>query len=63
MLPFSRLLPELALLLLTVIATHFVVWFAPTLMHYKPGQFPMGGLFFRHPIDFPDTYYSKDHLV
>jgi hypothetical protein len=31
----SRLLPELPLLLMTAVATHLVMSFAQTLMHYK----------------------------
>src|SRR5213596_588097 len=59
----SRLLPELPLFLVTAIATHLVMSFAQTLMHYKLGHHPMGGKFFRNHINFHHTYYSKDHLV
>ncbi len=59
----SRLLPELPLFLLTAVATHLVMSFAQTLMHYKLGHRPMGGKFFRNHINFHHTYYSKDHLV
>src|SRR3974377_885655 len=59
----SRLLPELALLLMTAVATHLVMSFAQTLMHYKLGHHPLGGQFFRNPLNFPHTYYSPDHLV
>ena len=59
----SRFLPELPLFLLIAIATHLVMSFAQTLMHYKLGHHPMGGAFFRNHIDFHHTYYSKDHLV
>ena len=31
----SRLLPELPLILMTAVATHLVMSFAQTLMHYK----------------------------
>ena len=58
-----RLLPELALLLVTAVATHLVMSFAQTLMHYKLGHHPMGGKFFRNHINFHHTYYSQDHLV
>jgi hypothetical protein len=34
----SRLLPELALLLMTAVATHLVMSFAQTLMHCKLGH-------------------------
>ena len=59
----SRLLPELPLFLMTAFATHLVMSFAQTLMHYKLGHHPMGGRFFRNHINFHHTYYSKDHLV
>src|SRR5262245_6671181 len=59
----SRLLPEVSLVLVTAVATHLVMSFAQTLMHYKLGHHPMGGKFFRNHIHFHHTYYSKDHLV
>src|ERR1700738_608487 len=59
----SRLLPELLLILMTAVATHLVMSFAQTLMHYKLGHHPMGGKFFRNQLNFHHTYYSKDHLV
>ena len=39
----SRLLPELTLIVMTAVATHLVMSFAQTLMHYKLGRHPMGG--------------------
>jgi len=59
----SRLLPELPLFLTIAVATHLVMSFAQTLMHYKLGHHPIGGKFFRNHINFHHTYYSKDHLV
>src|SRR5205823_7330710 len=59
----SWLLPELPLFLITAVATHLVMSFAQTLMHYKLGHHPMGGKFFHNHINFHHTYYSKDHLV
>jgi hypothetical protein len=59
----SRLLPELPLFIMTAVATHLVMSFAQTLMHYKLGHHPMGGKFFRNHINFHHTYYSIDHLV
>ena len=59
----SRLLPELPLFLITAVATHLVMSFAQTLMHYKLGHHPMGGNLFRNHINFHHAYYSKDHLV
>ena len=41
----SRLFPELALLLITAVATHLVMSFAQTPMHYKLGHQPIGGRF------------------
>src|SRR5438128_4291367 len=59
----SRLLPEFPLILMTAVATHLVMSFAQTLMHYKLGHHPMGGKFFRNHINFHHAHYSKDHLV
>ena len=59
----SPLLPLLTLYLLTAVATHLVMSFAQTLMHYKLGHHRMGGKFFHNHINFHHTYYSKDHLV
>src|SRR5260370_10997317 len=61
--PVSRLLPELPLILMTAVATHLVMSFAQTLMHYKLGHHPMGSKFFRNHINFHHAHYSKDHLV
>ena len=57
------LIPQLPLYLMTAVATHLVISFAQTLLHYKIGHHPMGGRFFRNHINFHHTYYSKDHLV
>jgi hypothetical protein len=54
---------ELPLFLITAVATHLVMSFAQTLMHYKLGHQPIGGKFFRNHINFHHAYYSKDHLV
>src|SRR5580704_11515696 len=59
----SRLLPELPLILATAVATHLVMSFVQTLMHYKLGHHPMGGRFFRNHINFHHAHYSKDHIV
>src|SRR6266700_7788953 len=59
----SRFLPELPLFLLTAVATHLLMSFAQTLMHYRLGHHPMGGRFFHNHINFHHSYYSKDHLV
>ncbi|MDB5409289.1 MAG: hypothetical protein JWL84_4201 [Rhodospirillales bacterium] len=57
------LVPKLSLVLMIAVATHLVMSFAQTLMHYKLGHHPMGGDLFRNHIKFHHTYYSKDHLV
>src|SRR6516225_10434592 len=59
----SRLLPELPLILMTAVATHLVMSFAQTLIHYKLGHNPIGGKFFRNHINFHHVHYSKDHLA
>jgi Fatty acid hydroxylase len=59
----SRLLPEISLIIVTAAATHLVMSFSQTLMHYKLGHHPIGGKFFRNHINFHHTHYSKDHLV
>src|SRR5258708_27377471 len=58
-----RVLPGRPLFLVTAVATHLVMSFAQTLMHYKLGHHPMGGKFFRNHINFHHSYYSRDHLV
>ena len=41
-------LPELSLILITAVATHFLMSLAQTLMHYALGHHPIGGKFFRN---------------
>jgi Fatty acid hydroxylase superfamily len=55
----SRLLPELPLVLMTAVATHLVMSFAQTLMHYKLGHHPMGGKFFRNHINFHHPLFQR----
>ena len=57
------LLEELPQYLMIAIATHLVMSFGQTLLHYKLGHHPMGGRFFRNHLNFHHTQYSKDHLV
>jgi sterol desaturase/sphingolipid hydroxylase (fatty acid hydroxylase superfamily) len=57
------LLRELPLIVVTAAATHLVVSFSQTLMHFKLGHHAMGGKLFRNHISFHHTNYSKDHLV
>ena len=59
----SRFLPHVLLFLGTAVATHLVMSFGQTLMHYKLGHHRIGGKFFHNHINFHHTYYSKDHLV
>jgi sterol desaturase/sphingolipid hydroxylase (fatty acid hydroxylase superfamily) len=58
-----RLLPEIPLFLVTAVATHLVMSFGQTVMHYELGHRRIGGRLFRNHINFHHTYYSKDHLV
>ena len=49
----SRFLPHVLLFLGTAVATHLVMSFAQTLMHYKLGHHRMGGKFFHNHTDLP----------
>ena len=59
----SRLLPEVPLFLVTAVATHLVMSFGQTLLHYKVAHHPIGGKLFRNHINFHHTHYADDHLV
>jgi hypothetical protein len=59
----SRLVPELPLLLLTMIATHMVMSLMQTLMHHYLGHGRLGGKLYRNHINFHHTFYARDHLV
>src|SRR3984893_3166533 len=59
----SPLILKLSLFLMTAVATHLVMSFGQTLIHYKVAHHPMGGRIFRNHIDFHHTHYSDDHLV
>lgn len=59
----SRLILQVSLYFLTAVATHLVVSFGQTLLHYKLAHHPMGGKLFHRHINFHHTHYSKDHLV
>jgi sterol desaturase/sphingolipid hydroxylase (fatty acid hydroxylase superfamily) len=50
-------------LLLTAVATHLLMSFSQTVMHYRLGHRRLGGIFFRNHLDFHHVYYSKDHLA
>jgi hypothetical protein len=58
-----RLLPRLPLFLVDAVATHLVMSFSQTVLHYKLGHHPAGRKFFRNHINFHHVYYCKDHLV
>ena len=59
----SPLILKLSLFLMTAVATHLVMSFGQTLIHYKVAHHPMGGKIFRNHINFHHTHYSGDHLV
>jgi hypothetical protein len=59
----SPLILKLSLFLMTAVATHLVMSFGQTLIHYKVAHHPMGGKFFRNHINFHHTHYSDAHLV
>ena len=52
----------LSLFALTAAATHLVMSFGQTLIHYKVAHHPMGGKIFRNHINFHHTQYSDAHL-
>ena len=58
----SRLLPEVPLFLVTAVATHLVMSFGQTLLHYKVAHHPIGGKLFRNHINFHHTHYADDIL-
>ena len=58
-----RLFPEVMLFLVTALATHLVMSFGQTLIHYKVVHHPIGGKLFRNHINFHHTHYADDHLV
>ena len=59
----SSLVLKLSLFLLTAVATHLVMSFGQTLIHYKIAHHPIGGKFFRNHNNFHHTHYSDAHLV
>lgn len=61
--PVFHILATLVPLIITAVATHLVMSFAQTLMHYKLGHHAMGGKFFSNHINFHHAYYSKESLV
>jgi sterol desaturase/sphingolipid hydroxylase (fatty acid hydroxylase superfamily) len=59
----SPLVLTLSLFLVTAVATHLVMSFGQTLIHYRVAHHPIGGAIFRNHINFHHTHYSDDHLV
>ena len=59
----SPLILKLLLFLMTAVATHLVMSFGQTLLHYKVAHHPIGGKLFRNHINFHHTHYADDHLV
>ena len=59
----SPLILKLSLFLMTAVATHMVMSFGQTLLHYKVAHHPIGGKLFRNHINFHHTHYADDHLV
>ena len=59
----SPFILNLSLFLMTAVATHLVMSFGQTLIHYKIAHHPMGGKIFRNHINFHHTHYSDAHLV
>ena len=59
----SPLILKLSLFLAAGVATHLVMSFGQTLLHYKVAHHPIGGKLFRNHINFHHTHYADDHLV
>jgi len=59
----SPLILKLSLFLVTAVATHLVMSFGQTFLHYKVAHNPIGGKLFRNHINFHHTHYAEDHLV
>ena len=59
----SPLILKLSLFLVTAVATHLVMSFGQTFLHYKVAHNPIGGKLFRSHINFHHTHYAEDHLV
>ena len=59
----SPLILKLSLFLVTAVATHLVMSFGQTFLHYKVAHNPIGGKLFRDHINFHHTHYAEDHLV
>jgi hypothetical protein len=56
----SPLVLTLSLFLVTAVATHLIMSFGQTLIHYRAAHHPIGGGIFRNHINFHHTHYSDD---
>jgi sterol desaturase/sphingolipid hydroxylase (fatty acid hydroxylase superfamily) len=54
---------EIPFFCITAIATHLLMSFAQTFLHYRLGHRPLGGRLFKNHVDCHHGNYSKDHLV
>ena len=59
----SPLILKLSLFLMTAVATHLVMSFGQTFLHYKVAHHRIGGKLFRNHINFHHAHYADDHLV
>jgi hypothetical protein len=59
----SPLILKLSLFLMTAVATHLVMSFGQTFLHYKVAHHPIGGKLFRNHINFHHAHYADDHLA
>ena len=58
-----QLILNLSLFLMTAVATHLVMSFGQTMLHYRVAHHRIGGKLFRYHINFHHTHYADDHLV
>ena len=59
----SPVILKISLFLMTAVATHLVMSFGQTFLHYKVAHHRIGGKLFRSHINFHHTHYADDHLV
>src|SRR3984957_15155659 len=59
----SPLILKLSLFLVTAVATHLVMSFGQTFLHYKDAHNPIGAKLFRHHSIFHHAHYAEGHLV
>jgi hypothetical protein len=56
----SPLILKLSLFVMTAVATHLVMSFGQTFLHYKVAHHRIGGRLFRSHINFHHTHYADD---